>query len=84
VCSFFVLGLSSGLRAEEGPQHVGIVKNLLGFAAMAISVVFVSESLLKNSNIIFGLLLAEGLMYDHGGRRVTIGHLARKLPIYHL
>jgi hypothetical protein len=50
--SFFVLGLFSGLRAERGgPQHVGsIEKNLLWFAAMVITVVFVSEGFFMNFN----------------------------------
>ena len=51
MCSFFVLGLSSGLGAERGdPQHVGSIKILMRFSAMAVSVVFVSEGLLMNSN----------------------------------
>ena len=46
---FFVQSLSSGLHAEEGPQHVGIIKNLLWFAVMAISVFFVNEGLLADT-----------------------------------
>jgi hypothetical protein len=53
VCSFFVLGLSPCLHAEEGPLHIGSIKKiLLRFVAMVISVVFVSEGLLMNSNIL--------------------------------
>ena len=37
-------------RWEEGPQSIGSIKNILRFAAMVISVVFVSEGLLMNSN----------------------------------
>jgi hypothetical protein len=42
----FVLGLSSVLHAERtDPQHVRSIKILLRFAAMAVSVVFVSGGL---------------------------------------
>ena len=52
MCSFFVLGLSSGLRAERGVPNMlnQLKKILMQFSAMAISVVFVSEGLLTNSN----------------------------------
>ena len=46
MCSLFVQGLSFCLHAEGVPQCVGsIKKNLLQFASMLISVVFVSEVL---------------------------------------
>ena len=60
MCSLFIRGLSSCLRAEgEGrSQCVGIIIiiviiiiTLLRFVAMLVSVVFVSEGLLVASNI---------------------------------
>lgn len=39
---------------EGSPQHVGSIKILLQFAAMVVSVVFVSEGLLMNSNTTMG------------------------------
>ena len=56
MCSLFVQDLSSCLHAEGGPQRIGSIKQqqqqqkLLQFAAMWISVVFVSEGLLADSN----------------------------------
>jgi hypothetical protein len=48
----FVQDLSSCLRAEGCPQHVGLInKNLLHFAVLSVSVVFVSEGLLADANI---------------------------------
>lgn len=51
---FFVQGLSSCLCAEGGrPQCIGIIKKkkkTLWFATMSVSVIFVSEGLLVDSN----------------------------------
>jgi hypothetical protein len=51
VCSLFVRELSSCLHAEGSSQCVGSInKNLLQFAAMSVSMVFVNEDLLADSN----------------------------------
>ena len=57
VCSFFIRSLSSGLCAKEDPQHVGIIKDLLQFAEMAISVVFVSEVFWRTPTPVFPYIL---------------------------
>jgi hypothetical protein len=53
VCYFVVPGLFSCLCAEGCSIHVGIIKILLWFSAMAVSVVFVSEGLLADSKILY-------------------------------
>lgn len=50
MCSLFILCFSSCLCAEGCPQCIGSIKFLLRFAAMEVSVVFVSEGLLINYN----------------------------------
>ena len=46
MCSFFVqVSLFLPPCLEAGPQRIGSIKNLMQFAAMAVSVVFVSEGL---------------------------------------